>query len=321
VKQEAARQALQKLRDERYDLVILDRNMPGMGGMEACRSIREHSDIGIVMLTVRKTEEEQIQALDAGADDYITKPFSMPQLLARLRANLRRSPLSPRQGSSVIQFGDVEVDLGSHHVSMHGRDIRLTPKQFDVLNYCDVAVDRIDQLAFLEHLPSYVLAREESAEVFDPHLLFEAVAGFVGKKAEFLAQEVIEPSNLVRIRDFKMGRQVRHSTLPLVAEPGRRRYLLPDFTDNGLINLDPVFEGIECVLQLLDEFVGQVRPSRRNARSLQVGDRTDPISPRLHGNRARIPPGRLGFLVLRLFLPELLPVCDPSRNELRELIG
>ena len=108
-------------------------------------------------------------------------------------------------------------------------------------------------------------AREESAEVFDRHLLFETVAGFVGKKAELLAQDVIEPSNLVRIRDFKMGRQVRHSALPLVAEPGRRRYLLPDFTDNGFINLDPVFEGIECVLQLLDELVGQVWPSRRKA--------------------------------------------------------
>ena len=127
--------AIEKLRDERYDLVILDRNMPGMGGMEACRVIREHSDIGIVMLTVRKTEEEKIQALDAGADDYITKPFSMPELLARLRANLRRSPLSPRQGSRVVAFGEVEVDLGSRHVSKHGRDIRLTPKQFDVLNF------------------------------------------------------------------------------------------------------------------------------------------------------------------------------------------
>ena len=210
----------------------------------------------------------------------------------------------------------------------HGFPLRLSVFQllFDFIlaldnPACDVPIDRVHQLAFLEHLPSYVLAREESTEVFDSHLLFKAVAGFVGKKAEFLAQEVIEPSNLVRIRDFKMGRQVRHSTLPLVAEPGRRRYLLPDLTDNGLINLDPVFEGIECVLQLLDEFVGQVRPSRRNARSLQVGDRTDPISPRLHGNRARIPPGRLGFLMLRLFLPELLPIRDPSRNELWELIG
>jgi two-component system KDP operon response regulator KdpE len=105
--------ALEKLRDERYDLVILDRNMPGMGGVEACRSMREHSDIGIIMLTVRKTEAEKIEALDAGADDYITKPFSMPELLARIRANLRRVPLSPRQGSNVIAFDQVQVDLDS----------------------------------------------------------------------------------------------------------------------------------------------------------------------------------------------------------------
>jgi two-component system KDP operon response regulator KdpE len=127
--------ALEKLRDERYDLVILDRNMPGMGGVEACRSIREHSDIGIIMLTVRKAEAEKIEALDAGADDYITKPFSMPELHARIRANLRRSPLAPRQGSNVITFDEVQVDLGSHHVSIQGRDVRLTPKQFEVLNY------------------------------------------------------------------------------------------------------------------------------------------------------------------------------------------
>jgi two-component system KDP operon response regulator KdpE len=87
------------------------------------------------MLTVRKTELEKIEALDAGADDYITKPFSMPELLARLRANLRRAPLAPRQGSTVITFDEVQVDLGSHHVSIQGRDMRLTPKQFEVLSY------------------------------------------------------------------------------------------------------------------------------------------------------------------------------------------
>jgi two-component system KDP operon response regulator KdpE len=127
--------ALEKLREERYDLVILDRNMPGMGGIEACRSIREHSDMGIIMLTVRKTEEEKIEALDAGADDYITKPFSMPELLARIRANLRRAPLASRQGSNLITFDQVQVDLDAHHVSIQGRDVRLTPKQFEVLNY------------------------------------------------------------------------------------------------------------------------------------------------------------------------------------------
>ena len=127
--------ALEKLRGERYDLIILDRNMPGMGGIEACRSMREHSDMGIIMLTVRKTEEEKIEALDAGADDYITKPFSMPELLARIRANLRRAPLATRQGSNLITFDQVQVDLDTHHVSIQGRDVRLTPKQFEVLNY------------------------------------------------------------------------------------------------------------------------------------------------------------------------------------------
>ena len=127
--------ALEKVRAERYDLVILDRNMPGMGGVEACRAIREHSDIGIIMLTVRKAESERIEALDAGADDYVTKPFSMPELLARIRANLRRVPLSPRQGAPVVAFNGIQVDLGSHHLSIHGRDVRLTPKQFEVLQY------------------------------------------------------------------------------------------------------------------------------------------------------------------------------------------
>jgi two-component system KDP operon response regulator KdpE len=127
--------ALDKLREDRYDLVILDRNMPGMGGVQACRSIREHSDIGIIMLTVRKSEPDRIEALDAGADDYVTKPFSMPELLARIRANLRRTPLSPREGPNVITFDEIQVDLDSHHVLIQGRDIRLTPKQFEVFNY------------------------------------------------------------------------------------------------------------------------------------------------------------------------------------------
>jgi two-component system KDP operon response regulator KdpE len=127
--------ALEALRKERYDLVILDRNMPGIGGVEACREIREHSDIGIIMLTVRKAEADRIEALDAGADDYVTKPFSMPELLARIRANLRRLPTAPRPGETAVAFDDIRVDLGSHHVLVHGQDVRLTPKQFEVLEY------------------------------------------------------------------------------------------------------------------------------------------------------------------------------------------
>src|ERR1017187_2557307 len=127
--------ALEKLREERYDLVILDRNMPGMGGVEACRSMREHSDIGIIMLTVRKAEADKIEALDAGADDYVTKPFSMPELLARIRANMRRVPLSPQEGPRVIAFDGIEGNLGSHHVFVNGNDIRLRLKEFEVLQY------------------------------------------------------------------------------------------------------------------------------------------------------------------------------------------
>lgn len=106
-----------------------------MDGVTACRSIREQSDVGIIMLTVRKAESERIEALDAGADDYVTKPFSMPELLARIRANLRRVSLSPREGSTVVTFDGIEVDLGSRHVLVHGRDVRLPPKQSEVLQY------------------------------------------------------------------------------------------------------------------------------------------------------------------------------------------
>jgi len=128
-------EALEKLRNERHDLVILDRNMPGMGGLAACRTIRATSDVGIIMLTVRKAEPDKIEALNAGADDYITKPFSMPELLARVGANLRRVPLSPREGPIIVAFDGIEVNLGSRHVSVGERDVRLTPKQFEVLRY------------------------------------------------------------------------------------------------------------------------------------------------------------------------------------------
>ena len=127
--------ALDMIRDERFDMVILDRNMPGIGGLETCRTIRDTSDMGIIMLTVRKAEEERIEALDAGADDYVTKPFSMPELSARIRANLRRVPSASHAGTQTVRFGTVSVDLATHHLSVSGTDVRLTPKQFEVLAY------------------------------------------------------------------------------------------------------------------------------------------------------------------------------------------
>lgn len=128
-------EAMGKIRDERYDLIILDHNMPGMGGLATCRQIRSNSDVGIIMLTVRKDESDKIEALDAGADDYVTKPFSMPELLAHIRANLRRTPLSPLDGPAAVSFDQIEVNFGTHHVLVHGQDVRLTPTEFEVLHY------------------------------------------------------------------------------------------------------------------------------------------------------------------------------------------
>src|SRR5438552_9647111 len=86
-------EALERIREFRPDLVVLDINMPGMGGLAACRAIRADTNIAIIMLTVRNSEADKVVALDAGADDFVTKPFSTPELLARVRAALRRLPV------------------------------------------------------------------------------------------------------------------------------------------------------------------------------------------------------------------------------------
>jgi len=129
-------EALENLRSGAYDLVLLDMNMPGMGGIETCRRIRSASDIAIIMLTVSNSEKDKVEALDAGADDYITKPFSTPELLARIRATLRRLPHPPYHGDlKELDQRGVEIDLASRQVNVHGRASRLTAKEFDLLSY------------------------------------------------------------------------------------------------------------------------------------------------------------------------------------------
>jgi two-component system, OmpR family, KDP operon response regulator KdpE len=129
-------EGLEQLRSAAYDLVLLDMNMPGMGGIETCRMIRSSSDIAIIMLTVSNSEKDKVEALDAGADDYITKPFSTPELLARIRATLRRLPHPPEQGElAQLDQRGVEIDLASRQVKVHGRASRLTAKEFDLLSY------------------------------------------------------------------------------------------------------------------------------------------------------------------------------------------
>lgn len=131
----SAEESFTKLREDRFDLVLLDVNMPGMSGLEACREIRNYSEVAIIMLTVRNSETDKVAALDAGADDYVTKPFSTPELLARIRAHLRRVPSSPLSGPKLIQFDDVAINVATRHVSVRGQDVRFTPKEFDLLYY------------------------------------------------------------------------------------------------------------------------------------------------------------------------------------------
>ena len=115
------------------DLVITDISMPQMNGVELCREIRAVSQVPIIVLSVRNQDLMKVEALDAGADDYITKPFSIQELQARVRAQLRRSTVSSVETPQIIKAGDFLIDIPQHRVAVRGQDIHLTPKQFDLL--------------------------------------------------------------------------------------------------------------------------------------------------------------------------------------------
>jgi two-component system KDP operon response regulator KdpE len=127
--------ALLKFREFLPDLVLLDLNMPGIGGMETCRTIRETSDVPIIVLTVRSTEDDKVAALDAGADDYVTKPFGKKELLARIRAALRRAPAASVSGPHKFVSGELEIDFDARKVRSGDKQVRLTPKEFELLRY------------------------------------------------------------------------------------------------------------------------------------------------------------------------------------------
>ncbi len=127
-------EALEKIREFRPDLVVLDVNMPGIGGLAACRAIRSDTNIAIIMLTVRNSEEDKVAALDAGADDFVTKPFSTPELLARIRAALRRVQ-SPQSSPNKVRVGEIVIDFGARTVASRGANAHLTPKELDLLRH------------------------------------------------------------------------------------------------------------------------------------------------------------------------------------------
>ncbi len=127
--------ALEILKDFTPDLVITDLMMPNMNGIELCRRLRKSSQVPILVLSVRGEERSKIEALDSGADDYITKPFSTGELLARVRAALRRAPTTTPEQKTKIEAGDFRIDLDARLVRVGEREVRLTPKEFDVLLY------------------------------------------------------------------------------------------------------------------------------------------------------------------------------------------
>jgi len=134
---EAARgeEALALVRTEQFDAVLLDINMPGIGGIEVCRLMRKASPrLPIVMLTVQGSEDRKVEALNAGADDYITKPFQLRELTARLRAAVRRNRVADDRDAAIL-IGEILLDPGRHLVERKGRVVHLTPKQFDLLHY------------------------------------------------------------------------------------------------------------------------------------------------------------------------------------------
>lgn len=126
-------EAIESVRRVKPDLILLDMNMPGMGGIEACREIRRGSDAPIIMLTVRNAERDKVAALDAGADDYVVKPFGLEELLARIRAALRR--YSPDDVQAAFLSKDLGIDFETRKVNVRGSFVHLTPKEYDVLKH------------------------------------------------------------------------------------------------------------------------------------------------------------------------------------------
>ena len=124
--------ALQTFHDWPPDLVFTDLAMPNISGLELCRRLRATSEVPIIVLSVRGEEQTKVQALDAGADDYVTKPFGMDELSARIRAALRRQPATDSR-SQMLEVGDFRIDLEAHTITQSGKEIHLTPKEFDLM--------------------------------------------------------------------------------------------------------------------------------------------------------------------------------------------
>lgn len=179
--------ALEIMKDWTPDLMITDLSMPQMDGLELCRRVRANSAMPIIVLSVRGEERTKVRALDAGADDYVTKPFGMNELLARVRANLRRVPATEVETTGLIEEGDFRIDVGAHTLTIRGRDVRLTPKEFELL-------------VFLAQHPGKVVShRALLAAVWGPNATEqpEYLRVFVGQLRKKLEPDASSPRYIV----------------------------------------------------------------------------------------------------------------------------
>ena len=146
--------ALARALGESFDLVILDVMMPGLSGTEVCRRLRAESGVPILMLTARDAEVDRVLGLELGADDYVTKPFSVAELVSRVRAILRRRELDRRgDASGLVEVGGIRLDLVRHRVTVDGRTLDLTPSEFRILALLASEPDRVfTRRQIMEHL-------------------------------------------------------------------------------------------------------------------------------------------------------------------------
>ncbi|MCW3797620.1 response regulator transcription factor [Sphingomonas sp. BN140010] len=175
------REALACLKVDKYDVVLCDLGLPDLDGHELVAKIREDSDIPIIVLSARADEQDRIKALDAGADDFVAKPFSAGELLARIRAAVRRR--SPTRGARRIRFGELEVDLDRRRVVLHGQEISLSVREHSLLT---LLAQSVDGIATHRQIIERVWGREASAET-------QSVRVLVGQLRQKLEQDPSTP--------------------------------------------------------------------------------------------------------------------------------
>jgi two-component system, OmpR family, response regulator RegX3 len=150
---ESGEQALERVRADEFDLLVLDLMLPGVSGTDVCRALRAESEVPIIMLTARDAEVDRVIGLEIGADDYVTKPFSMAELMSRIRALLRRRELDRGSVAAVRHVGDLRIDLLRHEVRIGDRPVLLTPSEFRLLALLAEAPERVfPRREIMEHL-------------------------------------------------------------------------------------------------------------------------------------------------------------------------